>query len=184
MVKTVFWDSTSIKGEPKVKLRLPIYISRKEELCDEVVKLLLLLLLSRFSRVWFRTTLETAAYQAPRSLGFSRQEHWRTMGCHFLLQCMKVESESEVTQSCPTLRDPMYCTRLLRPWDFPGKSAGVGCHCLLRVVTHTKKINTVCWTLAVLKITLWCNSKSSLEAGSWRGEPITQTDFRNSRNSI
>ena len=29
------------------------------------------------------------------------------VGCHFLLQCMKVESESEVTQSCPTLCDPM-----------------------------------------------------------------------------
>ena len=29
------------------------------------------------------------------------------MGCHFLLQCMKVKSESEVTQSCLTLRDPM-----------------------------------------------------------------------------
>ena len=30
------------------------------------------------------------------------------VGCHFLLQCMKVESE--VTQSCPTLRDPMDCS--------------------------------------------------------------------------
>ena len=29
------------------------------------------------------------------------------VGCHFLLQCMKVKSESEVTQSCPTLSDPM-----------------------------------------------------------------------------
>ena len=29
------------------------------------------------------------------------------MGCHFLLQCMKVKSESEVTQLCLTLRDPM-----------------------------------------------------------------------------
>ena len=29
------------------------------------------------------------------------------VGCHFLLQCMKVESEWEVAQSCPTLRDPM-----------------------------------------------------------------------------
>ena len=29
------------------------------------------------------------------------------VGCHFLLQCMKVKSESEVTQSCPTLHDPM-----------------------------------------------------------------------------
>ena len=106
------------------------------------------------------------------------------VGCHFLLQCMKVnmkvKSESEVTQSCPTLHDPMDCsppgssaheifqarvlewvaiafsnrdsccccvtsvmsdsvqphglqpTRLLPPWDSPGKNTGVGCHFLLQ----------------------------------------------------
>ena len=32
------------------------------------------------------------------------------VGCHFLLQCMKVESESEVAQSCLTLSDPMDCS--------------------------------------------------------------------------
>ena len=32
------------------------------------------------------------------------------VGCHFLLQCMKVKSESEVAQSCPTLTDPMDCS--------------------------------------------------------------------------
>ena len=32
------------------------------------------------------------------------------VGCHFLLQCMKVKSESEVTQSCPNLSDPMDCS--------------------------------------------------------------------------
>ena len=32
------------------------------------------------------------------------------VGCHFLLQCMKVKSEREVTQSCPTLSDPMDCS--------------------------------------------------------------------------
>ena len=32
------------------------------------------------------------------------------MGCHFLLQCMKVKSESEVAQSHPTLSDPMDCS--------------------------------------------------------------------------
>ena len=32
------------------------------------------------------------------------------MGCHFLLQCRKVKSESEVAQSCPTLSDPMDCS--------------------------------------------------------------------------
>ena len=32
------------------------------------------------------------------------------VGCHFLLQCMTVKSESEVTQLCPTLHDPMDCS--------------------------------------------------------------------------
>ena len=32
------------------------------------------------------------------------------VGCHFLLECMKVKSESEVAQSCPTLCDPMDCS--------------------------------------------------------------------------
>jgi len=31
------------------------------------------------------------------------------VGCHFLLQCKKVKSESEVAESCPTLSDPMDC---------------------------------------------------------------------------
>ena len=38
------------------------------------------------------------------------------VGCHFLLQCRKVKSESEVAQSCPTLSDPMDCS-------LPGSSA-------------------------------------------------------------
>ena len=32
------------------------------------------------------------------------------VGCHFLLECMKVKNESEVAQSCPTLSDPMDCS--------------------------------------------------------------------------
>ena len=32
------------------------------------------------------------------------------VGCHFLLQCMKVKSESAVAQSCPTLSNPMDCS--------------------------------------------------------------------------
>ena len=32
------------------------------------------------------------------------------VGCHFLLQCTEVKSESEVAQSCPTLHDPMDCS--------------------------------------------------------------------------
>ena len=48
---------------------------------------------------------------------------------HFLLQCMKVKSESAFAQSSrPHGLQP---TTPLHPWDFPGKSTGVGCHCLL-----------------------------------------------------
>ena len=48
------------------------------------------------------------------------------VGCHFLLQCMRVRSESEVAQSCPTLRNPLDCSP---PGSsihgiFPGKSTG------------------------------------------------------------
>ena len=55
------------------------------------------------------------------------------VGCHFLLQRMKVKSESEVAQSCPNLRDPMDCSLPSSSIHgiFPGKSTKVGCHCLL-----------------------------------------------------
>ena len=47
--------------------------------------------------------------------------------------CIYIESESEVTQSCPTLRPHgLQSTRLLCPWDFPGNSPGVDCHFLLQ----------------------------------------------------
>ena len=70
---------------------------------------LLLLLLSRFSRTRLCATPEMAAHQAPPSLGFFRPEH-TGVGCHFLLQCMKVKSESEVAQLCLTLCYPMDCS--------------------------------------------------------------------------
>ena len=77
------------------------------------------------------------------------------VGCHFLLQCIKVKSESEVTQSCLTLSDPMDC-RLLRPWDFPGKSTGVGCHCLLRSVSSQRMCVVYLWWLVCgMYASLW-----------------------------
>ena len=91
----------------------------------------LLLLLSCFSRVRLCATPETAAHQAPRPWDSPGKN--TGVGCHFLLQFMKVKSESEVAQSCPPQRPHgLQPTRLLRPWDFPGKSTGVGCHCLRR----------------------------------------------------
>ena len=68
----------------------------------------LLLLLSCFSRVQLCATPQTAAHQAPLSLGFSRQEHWS--GSPFPSPMHERKSESEVTQSCLTLSDPMVCS--------------------------------------------------------------------------
>ena len=56
--------------------------------------MLLLLLLSHFSRVQLCATPETAAHQAPPSWDSPSKN--TGVGCHFLLQCMKVKSESEV----------------------------------------------------------------------------------------
>ena len=61
---------------------------------------MLLLLLSRSSRVRLCATPETAAHQDPPSLGFSDKN--TGVGCHFLLQCMKVKSK--------TPSDPMDCS--------------------------------------------------------------------------
>ena len=46
-----------------------------------------------------------AAHQEPRPWDSPGKN--TGVGCHFLLQCMKVKNESEVTQSCPTLIDTM-----------------------------------------------------------------------------
>ena len=62
---------------------------------------MLLLLLSRFNPVRLCATPETAAHQAPSSLGFSRQEYWSG------LPFPSPMCESEVAQSCLTLSDPM-----------------------------------------------------------------------------
>ena len=66
------------------------------------------------------------------SLGFSRQEHWS--GLPFPSPMHESEkwkwSRSVVSDSLrPHGLQP---TRLLHPWEFPGKSTGVGCHCLLQ----------------------------------------------------
>ena len=65
-------------------------------------------LLSRFSHVRLCATPWTAAHQASRPWDSPGKN--TGVGCHFLLQCMKVKSESEVSQSCPTLCDPMNCS--------------------------------------------------------------------------
>ena len=93
--------------------------------------MLLLLLLSHFSRVRLCVTPRTAAHQAPPSLAFSRQEHWS--GLPFPSPMCESEKWKWSCSVVPNSSRPhgLQPTRLLCPWDFPGKGTGVGCHCLL-----------------------------------------------------
>ena len=89
------------------KLFLSICLSYQTMSSDfKVCKDMLLLLLSHFSPVRLCVTPQTAAHQAPPSLGFSKQEHWS--GLPFPSPMHK--SEREVAQSSPTLSDPMNCS--------------------------------------------------------------------------
>ena len=88
---------------PKIQYILRFYLKKLMLLiftCQTASSLALqprsmnLLLLSRFSHVRLCVTPQTAAHQAPRPWDFPGKN--TEAGCHFLLQCRKVESESEV----------------------------------------------------------------------------------------
>ena len=81
--------------------------------------LLLLLLLSRFSRGRLCATPWTAAHQAPPSLELSRQESWSGLPFPSPMR------ESEVAQLCPTLATPWTVAYQAPPsMEFSGKSTG------------------------------------------------------------
>ena len=71
------------------------------------------------------------------------------MGCHFLFQCVKVKSESEVAQSCPTLSDPMDCS-------LPGSSIhGIfQARVLEWVATANYLLNTLSLDVVTLKVSV------------------------------
>ena len=102
------------------------------------------------SRIQHFATPWTAAHQAPLSMRFSRQEYWsgwplsspKRSVCIYVYIYIYIHIYiyiyiwSEVKWSRSVVSDSLrphglQPTRLLRPWDFPGKSTGVGCHCLL-----------------------------------------------------
>ena len=85
-----------------------------------LLKPLLLLLLSHFSRIRLCATL---------SLGFSRQEHWSRLPFPSPMHKSEKWKWSRSVMSDSSQPYGLQPTRLLRPWDFPGKSTGVGCHC-------------------------------------------------------
>ena len=92
---------------------------------------MLLLLLSHFSHVRLWVTRQTAAHQAPPSLGFSRQEHWNGLLFSSPLHESEKWKGSQSVVSNSSWPHGLQPTRLLCPWDSPGKITGVGCHRLL-----------------------------------------------------
>ena len=95
------------------------------------------------------------------------------VGCHFLLQCMKVKSESEVAQLCPTLSDPMDC-------GLPGSSI----HGIFqaRVLEWGAVAFSENWMLVVVKastvyMTLTCFFKKYLFIYFWFMGSRTQAQY-------
>ena len=90
----------------------------------------------------------TVAHQAPLSLGFLRPEYCRW--CHFLLCCCCHVASVVPDSARPHRQQP---TRLLCPWDSPGKNTGVGCHVLLQYMKVKSESEVTQWSRVRLLVT-------------------------------
>ena len=82
-------------------------------------------LLSRLSRVRLCATPQTAAHQAPPSLGFSRQ--MSGVGCHCLLRFCPLDTEYEISMCCPLV----FTFGGVFFWCFNGSHSSIHFHCHL-----------------------------------------------------
>ena len=121
--RAITWSSNSTfvhLSEEKENTNLKIYMG------SHIHCSIIACLLSHFSRVRLCATPQMAAHQALPPLEFSRQEHWSG------LPFSSPMHESEKWKwSCSVMSDPqrphgLQPSRLLHPWDFPGKHSGVG----------------------------------------------------------
>ena len=129
-------DHTKSERERQIPFDIPYMHNLKYDI--------LLLLLSRFSRVRLCATPWTAAHHASPSLGFSRQEHWN--GLPFPSPMHESGKWSHSVVSVPQRTHGLQPTRLLHPWDFPDIT-GVGCHCLFpKYDINEAKTETESWT--------------------------------------
>ena len=110
---------------------------------------------SDFIHVWLSVTPWTVAHQA-LSIGFSRQEYyWIGLPCPpgdlpnrgiLIISCCCIAS----VMSDSVRPHGLQPTRLLRPWDSPGKNTGMGCHFLLQCmkVESESEVAQCVWLLA------------------------------------
>ena len=103
------------------------YILSNLKFSNTMLYLLPLLLLSHFSHVRLCVTPQTAAHQAPPSLGFSRQEDWSGLPFPSPIHESEKWKWSRSVVSDPQRPHGLQPTRLLCPWDFPGKSPDHSC---------------------------------------------------------
>ena len=92
------------------------------------------------------------AHQAPQSLGFSRQKHWSGLPFPSPMHEREKWKWSRSVVSDSSRPHGLQPTRLLHPWDFPGKSTGVGCHTLY---ANIKVINLM------LQYVFWRNKQKN-----------------------
>ena len=106
--------------------------------CAYIIKIILVFVgmsikwVKSFSRVRLFATPWTAAYQASLSMGFSRQEYWSGLPFPSPMHESEKWQRSRSVVSDSLRPHGLQSTTLLRPWDFPGTSTGVGCHFLLQ----------------------------------------------------
>ena len=124
-----------------------MYGKMQESWLTEIIPLIYML--SHFCHVWLFATLWTIAFQAPLSMGFSRQEYWSVLPCpppgdlpgpwiepacllHWQVDSLnechlgKSESESHSVMSDSLWPHELQPSRLLCPWNSPGENTGVG----------------------------------------------------------
>ena len=108
-----------------------------------------MLLLSRFSRVWLCVTHGSPPGSSISGILQARTLEWVAISFSnaWKWSCLVVSNSLQPHGLQPT--------RLLYPWDFPGKSTGVGCHCLLWITlisTYKKKLEEITLMVALLII--------------------------------
>ena len=120
-----------------------------------------------------------AAHQAPPSLGFSTQEYWRGLPFPSPMHESEKWKWSSSVVSNSSWPHGLRPTRLLCPWDFPGKSTGVGCHCLVSYASSCALCSVVSNSLDLMA----CNLPGSSVYGIFQARILEWVAISFSRES-